>query len=152
MNICSLKLVKALEFFGACVYATKIIIIKVYDDEEHSSRGIITLPINVGLVIIDTRCQVLDLEFPCNILIVQPWIHTLKAINSTYHEFLKFPFHDINITIVGDPNPFQYCTNLRGISKHQVPINYEDLTSTPSKYIDPSTLTKPPTSTALTSP
>lgn len=56
LNICSLKLVKALGFFDACVDTTKIIVIKAYDDEESSSRGIITLPIRVGPVIVDTTC------------------------------------------------------------------------------------------------
>lgn len=85
LNICSLKLVKALVFFYACVDATKSIVIKEYDDEEHSSRGIITLPIHVGLVIVGTTCQVLDLEIPYNILLGQPWIHALNIVLSTYH-------------------------------------------------------------------
>ena len=56
LNICSLKLVKALGFSDACVDPTKSIVIKAYDDEERSSRGVISLPIRVGLVIVDTTC------------------------------------------------------------------------------------------------
>lgn len=48
LNICNLKLAKTLELFEACVDKTKSIIIKAYDDEEHSSKGIVTFPIKVG--------------------------------------------------------------------------------------------------------
>lgn len=151
LNICSLKLVKALGFSDAHVDATMSIVIKAYDDEKCSFQGIITLPIRVGRIILDTTCQVLDLELPYNILLGRTWIHALKVVPSTYHQCLKFPFGNTEITIHGDPDPFLYCTNLRGISEHQLPINWKASTSSSSKYIDPSTLSKSSTSTPLSS-
>ena len=63
----------------------KKITIKVYDDEERSSKGMVILPIRVGLVVKKTICQVLDLQLTYNILFERLWIHDMQAIPSTYH-------------------------------------------------------------------
>jgi len=109
LNICSLKLIKQLGYFEDHIDTTKRITIKAYDDGEQDSEGIITLSIRVGPIITDTKCQVLDADLPYNIILGHPWIHSLKAIPSTYHQCLKFPYEGVEITIPIDPKPFQYC-------------------------------------------
>lgn len=52
----------------------KKITIKAYDDEERSTKGMVILPIRVGLDIKETICQVLDLKLAYNILLGRPWI------------------------------------------------------------------------------
>lgn len=146
MNICSFQLIKALGFSEACLDATKSIIIKAYDDKERSSKGVVTLPIRIGPTVVDTNFQVLDLILPYNILLGKPWIHAMKAIPSTYHQCLKFPYNGIEITIDEDHDPFQYSTNLHGIPQRQVFFYQEASSSNSSQYIDTSTISKTSTS------
>lgn len=68
LNICTLKLVKALGLSEACD-TSKSIFIKAYDDEECSFEGVITLPIKVGPIVPDTTFQVLNLELSYNLLL-----------------------------------------------------------------------------------
>lgn len=42
---------------------------------------------------------------------------------STYHQCLKFPHNGQEITIKGDPNPFQYCSTVK-MSDYLVPYNH----------------------------
>lgn len=46
-------------------------------------------------------------------------------VPSTFHQCVKFLVNGVEITIHGDPNPFQHCNNLRASTKNQVPINQE---------------------------
>ena len=72
LNICSLSLVCSLGYSEDAVDPRKMITIKAYDEEEHSSKGIVILPIRVGPLQKDTACQVLELELSCNILLGRP--------------------------------------------------------------------------------
>lgn len=146
LNIFTLKVVKTFGLYEACVDIIKRIIIKAYDDKECSSKGFIKIPIRVGPKTLDTTFQVLDLDLPYNLLLCWPWIHAMKSIPYTYHQCLKFPYDSTAIIIDGDPNPFQYCNNLRGTPKQQGSINQEASSSTSSHYINPSTLNKASTS------
>jgi len=109
LNICSLKLIKQLGYSEKNVDTSKVITIRAYDDAERDTEGIILLPIQVGPVITETRCQVLDIDLPYNIILGRPWIHTLRAVPSTYHQCLKFPHKGVEVTIQANPNPFEFC-------------------------------------------
>ena len=56
LNICTLKLVKALRYTEDVVDPRKKITIKADDDEERSSKGMVILPIRVGPVVKETIC------------------------------------------------------------------------------------------------
>ena len=56
LNICTLSSVKALRYIEDTIDPMKKIIIKAYDDEERSSKGMVILPIRVGLVVKETIC------------------------------------------------------------------------------------------------
>ena len=71
-NICTLSLVKALRYIEDVVDPRKKITIKAYDDEERSSKGMVILPIKVGLTVKETVYQVLDLQLTYNILLGRP--------------------------------------------------------------------------------
>jgi hypothetical protein len=96
----------------------EIIIIKAYDNLERTSEGTIILPIHVGPVIQETLCHVVDLDLPYNILLGRPWIHSMQAVPSTYHQCIKFPYHGAEITIRADPKPFEYCNALETSFPH----------------------------------
>ena len=85
LNICTLQLIKHLSYSKDTIEKTKRTTIKVYDNQERVSQGIIVLPIQEGPLIAKTTCQVLDLNLPYNILLGRPWIHALKVIALTYH-------------------------------------------------------------------
>lgn len=91
-----------------------------------------TLPIRVGPTIQNIMFHVLDLYLSYNLLLGHPWIHAMRVVPSTYHQCLNFPYNSLEITIPGDPDPFQYCSNLRETIEHQVPINQEASSSTSS--------------------
>ncbi|GLJ58136.1 hypothetical protein SUGI_1421170 [Cryptomeria japonica] len=118
--------------------STNTITIKAYDDEEHSSKGTVTLPLRVGLVTKDVVCQVLDLDLTYNILLGRPWIHEMSAVSSTYHRCIKFPHNAVEATVKADPNPFIYCNNLCPRSDITILVNQEAIPS--STYVDPKSL------------
>ena len=93
----------------------KRITIKAYDEREIESKEVIMILLKVGPTVINTECHVLDLDFPYKILLGRPWIHTLKVVPCTYHQCLKFPHQGREVTIPGDPNPFEFCKRLEGV-------------------------------------
>lgn len=103
------------------------------------SQGTIHFPIQVGPTIMETTCQVLDLELHYNIILGNPWIHGMKYITFTFHHCVKFLYQNREVTIHADLKPFYYCKNLKAkyYKIPQVPKNYEGPTS---PYVDPSTL------------
>ncbi|GLJ29604.1 hypothetical protein SUGI_0583760 [Cryptomeria japonica] len=80
LNICTLSTIKQLGYSKKIVNATNKITIKAYDNEERSSKGIVTLPLRVGPITKDVVCQVLDLDFTYNILLGHPWIHEMRVV------------------------------------------------------------------------
>lgn len=67
----------------------------------------------------------------------RPWIHAMKAVPSTYHQCLKYPYNGTEITIPGDPNPFQFCATLKDSPQQQVLVNRE---AHSHSYVDPNEL------------
>ena len=106
LNICTLKVVNNLGYSEDDVDPSRRITIKAYDDSECFSKGIIMLLVRVGLATKDTLFHVLDIEMNCNMILGCPWLHAMKAVPSTYHQCLKFSYHNIEVTIPGDPDPF----------------------------------------------
>ena len=100
------------------------------------------LPLKVGPAIINTECHVLDLDFPYNILLGRPWIHTLKAVPSTYHQCFKFPHQGREVTILGDPTPFAFCKRLEG-----APANFCPISEFAKVIPKPLTITESPSTT-----
>lgn len=70
-------------------------------------------------------CQIIDLDLSYNVLLGRPWIHDLQAIPSTYHQYVKFPYEEQEITIYADENPLQYCSNLKMTQEVIVPHSKE---------------------------
>lgn len=125
LNICTLKLIRDLGSDENAVHPKKKITIKAYDEEEHSSKGLVTLPIKVGLVVKDVVFQVLDLSLTYNILLGRSWIHAMQVVPSTYNQCIKFLYNGIEVTIPGDPNPFMYCNNMSSKTESIIPSNLE---------------------------
>ena len=110
--------------------------IKAYDDGEFFSIEVIILPIRFGPTTENTLFHVLDIEMNFKMILVCPWLHDMKAITSTYHQCLKFSYNNVEVTIPNDPDPFQFCANLRDATTYQVPKNNEAQPTNSSKYVD----------------
>ncbi|GLJ56016.1 hypothetical protein SUGI_1202690 [Cryptomeria japonica] len=54
----------------------------------------------------------------------------MQAVPPTYHQCIKFPHNGVEITILGDANPFAYCHNVNHQPKIIVPNNREAIPST----------------------
>lgn len=109
----------------------KSITIKAYDYMEKNLEGTIKIPVQIGLAIIETTCQLLDLEFPYNLLLGRPWIHALKLVPSTFHQFLKFHYDNKEVTIYVDTEPFHYYAKLEEKYKNILQIPSNEYLSTP---------------------
>ena len=86
-----------------------MITIKAYDNLECTTEGTILLPLRVNPTTQEILCHVVDLNLPYKILLGCPWIHAMKAIPSTYHQYVKFLHNGTKVTIHADPEPFSYC-------------------------------------------
>ena len=64
----------------------------------------------------------------------------MKVVPLTYHQCVKFSYNGVEVTIPGDPNPFQFYASLRGTIAYQVPVNNEATPLSSSKYVDPNQL------------
>lgn len=64
LNLSTYKLIKQLSNFEGLVDTYRKIKIKAYDDAQRVSKGTITLPLQVGLEMVETTCQVLNLDLP----------------------------------------------------------------------------------------
>ncbi|KAF8112797.1 hypothetical protein N665_0061s0006, partial [Sinapis alba] len=65
--------------------------------------GMICLPVYAGGVTRTVKFSVIQAKAPFNAILGTPWLHSMKAIPSTYHQFIKFPGRDGTIqTIRGD--------------------------------------------------
>ena len=69
LNICTLQVVKNLGYTEEDVDSSRRIIIKAYDDGERFSKGVIILPIRIGLATENTLFQVLDIDMNCNMIL-----------------------------------------------------------------------------------
>ena len=143
LNLYTLKMIHFLGLLEDLLDVNKRITIKAYDERERGSKGVIMLPLKVGPAIINIECHVLDLDLPYNILLGRPWIHILKAVPSTYHQCLKFPHQGREVTIPGDPNPFEFCKRLEGAPMNFCPI------SEFAKVIPKTLIIKEPSSTIV---
>lgn len=119
-------MIKALGYFEHYIDPTKRINIKAYDNEEHPSKGVATLPVQVGPVTTNITFQVLDRELGYNMLLGHPWTHTMQELPSNFHQYVKFSYNGIEITFHGDPNPFQQYNFLGARLDNQVPNKQED--------------------------
>ncbi|WP_044908681.1 retropepsin-like aspartic protease, partial [[Clostridium] innocuum] len=143
LNLCTLKFIKKIGFTEADIQH-EMITIKAYDNLERTSEGTITLPIQLGPAMQDTVCHVVDLDLPFNILLGRPWIHSIKAVPSTYHQCIKFPHQGTEVTIHADPNPFAYCRAIEASFPHSTHCPGTDIgtsiASSSRSHCDPETI------------
>ncbi|XP_026384060.1 uncharacterized protein LOC113279572 [Papaver somniferum] len=59
-----------------------------FNGEPTKPLGDIVLQVDAGPMKVDTRFSVVDAPSPYNAIIVRRWVHKLKVVESTYHQYL----------------------------------------------------------------
>ncbi|XP_060183109.1 uncharacterized protein LOC132613071 [Lycium barbarum] len=67
-----------------------------------TTKGEITLPINMAGTMQQTKFYVIEGDIGYNALLGRPWIHLIKAVPSTMHQALKFPTSEGIKTVHGE--------------------------------------------------
>ncbi|XP_026416668.1 uncharacterized protein LOC113312125 [Papaver somniferum] len=78
--------------------------------------GDIVLEVMVGPMKVDTRFSVVDSPSPYNAVIGRRWVHKLKGVVATYHQYLRFPTPKGVMEIKGDPVTARECQAIQNNS------------------------------------
>ena len=71
--------------------------------------GLIRLPVQSGTEVVEVDFIVVDVFSPYTVILGRPWLHTLKAVSSTLHQKVKYPFGDQVLEIVGSQAAVRQC-------------------------------------------
>ncbi|XP_050248354.1 uncharacterized protein LOC126695580 [Quercus robur] len=72
-------------------------------------KGLIRLPVQTGTDVVEVDFIVVDVFSPYMAIMGKPWLHTLKAVSSTLHQKVKYPFGGQVLEIVGSQAPARQC-------------------------------------------
>ncbi|XP_026429721.1 uncharacterized protein LOC113326160 [Papaver somniferum] len=75
-------------------------------------RGYV-LQVDAGPMKVDTRFSVVDAPSSYNAIIGQKWVHKLKGVATTYHQYLRFPTPEGVMEIKGDQVTPRECQALQ---------------------------------------
>ncbi|XP_048613264.1 uncharacterized protein LOC125587143 [Brassica napus] len=74
-----------------------------FNGSSEQMIGMIRLPVYAGDITRTVKFSVVRARAPYNAILGTPWLHSMKAIPSTYHQCIKFPGKDgATQTIRGD--------------------------------------------------
>ena len=65
-------------------------------------KGLIRLPIQTGLDIVEVDFIVVDAYSPYIAIVARPWLHALGAVSSTLHQKVKYPSEGRVKEVIGD--------------------------------------------------
>ncbi|XP_030936418.1 uncharacterized protein LOC115961606 [Quercus lobata] len=72
-----------------------------FDGKVVIPKGQIRLPVQVGLEVVEVDFIVMDVYSPYTAIVARPWLHALRAISSTLHLKVKYPFEDQIKELIG---------------------------------------------------
>uniref|UniRef100_A0A2N9GA18 G-patch domain-containing protein n=1 Tax=Fagus sylvatica TaxID=28930 RepID=A0A2N9GA18_FAGSY len=101
LNVCTLKTTICLginrsEFLPSNQF------VKAYDDTKREVHGVVILNISIGPMVQKVHFQVMDITASFNMLLGRPWLHETKAISSSLHQKVRFPYKGSIVTVHGD--------------------------------------------------
>ncbi|XP_070040618.1 uncharacterized protein [Nicotiana tomentosiformis] len=88
-NIIQRRVLEQVKLTGSIIPATKLLV--GLNLASVTTRGKILLLTNAERVMKTTLFEVVDGDMGYNIILGRPWLHEMKVVSSTYHQFLKFP-------------------------------------------------------------
>ncbi|XP_074292892.1 uncharacterized protein LOC141619774 [Silene latifolia] len=80
-----------------------------FSGETTNSLGEIVIPSYAGGINKQARYLVIDGPSTYNVILGRPWLHLMKAVPSTYHQYVKFPTPWEVETMRGDPEEVRGC-------------------------------------------
>ena len=72
-------------------------------------RGQIRLPVQTGSDVVEVDFIVVDAFSPYTAIMGRPWLHSLGAVYSTFHQNVKYPSGDQVLEIVGSQSMARQC-------------------------------------------
>ena len=80
-----------------------------FDGKLVIPKGMIRLPIQTGLEIVEVNFIMVDTYFPYTTIVDRPWLHSLGAIAFSLHQKVKFPSGDQVLKIYGCQSTARQC-------------------------------------------
>ena len=65
-------------------------------------RGQIRLPVQTGSDVVEVDFIVMDVYSPYTAIVARPWLLTLEAVSSTFHQRVKYPSNSQVKEIIGN--------------------------------------------------
>ena len=72
-------------------------------------KGQIRLPMQIGPDVVKVDFIVVDTFSPYTAIMSRPWLHTLRAVSSTLHQKMKYPFGGQVLEILGNQSTARQC-------------------------------------------
>ncbi|XP_070046692.1 uncharacterized protein [Nicotiana tomentosiformis] len=99
-NIIRSRVIEQLGLQDQIMPATRVL--NGFNMASETTKGEITLPMNVAGTIQETKFHVIDGDMRYNALLRRRWIHNKRAVPSTLHQVLKFPTSEGVKTVYGE--------------------------------------------------
>ncbi|XP_070028598.1 uncharacterized protein [Nicotiana sylvestris] len=99
-NIIRSRVMEQLGLLDQIIPASRVL--NGFNMASEITKGEIILPVNVIGTIQDTRFHIIEGDMRDNALLRRPWIHSMRAVSSTFHQMMKFPTKDGVKTIYGE--------------------------------------------------
>ena len=80
-----------------------------FDGKLVIPKGIIRLPIQTSLEIVEVNFIVVNTYSPYTTIVGRPWLHTLGVVASSLHQKVKFPSRDQILKIRGCQPTVRQC-------------------------------------------
>ena len=72
-------------------------------------KGQIRLPVQADTDMVEVDFIVVDAFSPYTAIMGRPWLYSLGAVSSTFHQKVKYPFGDQVLEIVGSQSMARQC-------------------------------------------
>ena len=72
-------------------------------------KGQIRLPVQAGTDVVEVDFIVVNAFSPYTAIMGRPWLHSLGAVSSTFHQKVKYPSGDQVLEIVGSQSMARQC-------------------------------------------
>ncbi|XP_060182312.1 uncharacterized protein LOC132611977 [Lycium barbarum] len=99
-NIIRWRVVEQLGLLDQIILAARVL--SGFNMASETTKGEISLPVNIAGTIQQTVFYVIEGEMKCNALLGRPWIHSLRAVALTLHQMLRFPTSEGLKTVSGE--------------------------------------------------
>ena len=83
-------------------------------------KGQIRLPMQAGTDVVEVDFIVVDAFSPYKTIMGKPWLHSLGAVSSTFHQKVKYPSGNQVLEIVGSQSMAKQCLIVVIQHKHEV--------------------------------